>query len=139
MRGRNGMPKRQTEKIQNTKMKQTLTTRQAADILSRDENNSFTYDGALALVEYLETMESDLDSEIELDVVALRCDFSQWDSLREWAEDYYGTDRAGNGWRWHLDIAEDADEDEADKIIQKFIEERGTLIEFGAGIIVSAF
>ena len=120
-------------------MKQTLSTRQAADILSRDNNNSFTYDGAIALVEYLETMESDTNTELELDVVALRCDFSQWDSLQQWAEDYYGTNREGHGWKWHLDIPEDADDDEADKIVQTFIEERGTLIEFGAGIIVSAF
>jgi hypothetical protein len=120
-------------------MKQTLTTRQAADIISRDDSNSFTYDGALALAEYLEALECDTNSELELDLVAIRCDFSQWDSLQEWAEDYYGKSREGRGWKWHLDIADDADDDEADKIIQTFIEERGILIEFSAGIIVSAF
>jgi hypothetical protein len=120
-------------------MKQTLTTRQAADIISRDDSNSFTYDGALALAEYLEALECDTNSELELDLVAIRCDFSQWDSLQQWAEDYYGTNREGHGWKWNLDIADDADDDEADKIIQTFIEERGILIEFSAGIIVSAF
>lgn len=39
--------------------------------------NQFSYDGRQALFEYLEQYEESTGSEIELDVIALCCDFSE--------------------------------------------------------------
>lgn len=112
-------------------MKQTLTTSQAADILRADENANWTYAGALALVEYLEEYEESTGEELELDVVAIRCDYAQYDNLTAFAFEY-GDDQLS------ADIA-DMDDDDRDDAIRRYIEENGTLIEFDGGVIVSSF
>ena len=71
-------------------MKQTMTTYDIADELRRDENANWSPAGALALAEYLEELEADTGEEMEFDRVAIRCDFSEYKSLREWAEEYFG-------------------------------------------------
>jgi len=115
-------------------MKETLSTNEVAERLLADENANWTWAGAQALAEYLEELESDMGEEIEFDRVALRCDFSQWDSLQEWAHDHFS-----NAWE-ELGIDEtDLDSDEFDEAIRDYINDRGTLIEFDGGIIVSSF
>lgn len=120
-------------------MKETLTTSEIASRLFEDENAGWSYAGAHALAEYLEELEADTGTEIEFDRVAIRCDFSEHESLQEWAKDYFGTDRNVKGWRYHLDISEDDEEDGADDKIREYINDRGTLIEFDGGVIVGSF
>jgi hypothetical protein len=116
-------------------MKTTLTTTQAAHMLADDQNSSFSNAGAYALVEYLEQLEEETGEEIEFDHVAIRCDFSEHDSLVDWANDYFGNDN----WRDNVNCDYEADEDELDEKIREYIQERGQLIEFDGGIIVSSF
>jgi len=118
-------------------MKTTLSTSHAAEILANDENSSFSRLGAFALVEYLEELEDSTGEEMEFDPVAIRCDFSEHDSLQEWAADYFGTPLA----QWADDIGTDADADDdtLDEKIREYIQDRGQLIEFSGGIIVSNF
>ena len=66
----------------------TLTTNQIAHELYTDENADWSYNGALALAEYLEEMEIELGETYELDVVALRCDFSEYESAIDACSDY---------------------------------------------------
>jgi len=118
-------------------MKTTLTTSHAAEILANDENSSFSRLGAYALVEYLEELEDSTGEEIEFDPVAIRCDFSEHNSLQEWAADYFGTPLA----QWADDIGTDADADDdtLDEKIREYIQDHGQLIEFDGGVIVSNF
>jgi len=116
-------------------MKTTLTTSQAAEILANDENSSFSRLGAYALVEYLEQMEEDCGIEIEFDYVAIRCDFAEWDSLQDWAGDYFGTNA---DWRSIIGC-EDCEDDNTDARIREYIQDHGQLIEFDGGVIVSSF
>jgi hypothetical protein len=44
--------------------------------------NQFTYDGLCALFEYLD------DSDTELDIIGLCCDFGEFESLEEFQEQY---------------------------------------------------
>jgi hypothetical protein len=120
-------------------MKETLTPHEIAERLFRDDNANWTFPGALALAEALVEYEEGSGEESEFDAVAIRCDFSEYKSLQAWAEDYFGTDRAGHGWRQRLSISDDADEDEIDDAIRGYITDRGQLIEFDGGIIVSSF
>jgi hypothetical protein len=117
-------------------MKETLSTNEVAERLLADENANWTWAGAQALAEYLEELESDMGEEIEFDRVAIRCDFSQYDSLVEWMREYWGDlDNAFDA----LDhCAEDGD-DELEERIRDYINDHGTLIEFDGGIIVSSF
>ncbi len=51
----------------------------------RDEmvKHGFSYDGSTALFNYLEQLEEDCDTKIEFDPVALRCDYDEYDNLKE--------------------------------------------------------
>lgn len=49
---------------------------------------NFSYEGRKALFEYLEELEQDLGETIEFDVIALCCDFTEYDSLAEIVGDY---------------------------------------------------
>lgn len=48
----------------------------------------FGYDGLSALFHYLTAMEEDCDIEIELDVVALCCEYAQYDSIDDVLEEH---------------------------------------------------
>lgn len=115
-------------------MKTTLSTYQYADMLCNDSNANWTRAGAFALIEYLEELEEDIGEEIEFCPVALRCDYSQYDSLKEWAEEQF---RENLKDEFNLD--DDFFEDELEELIREYIRDRGTLLEFDDGIIVSSF
>lgn len=101
-------------------MKTTLTTQEIARKLVQTE--SFTWAGAMALAEYLENLEEDTGQEMELDPIGIRCDFSEYESLEDWHNDY------------HRDESFESDEES-----REYIQNHGTLIEFDDGIIVSSF
>jgi hypothetical protein len=126
-------------------MKTTLTTTHAAGLLADDPNSSFSLPGAYALVEYLEQMEEDTGEDMEFCHVEIRCDYCEYETLREWGEDYFG------GWNnlcaefgdeYCGPLEDETPEDFAerfDDVIREYIERRGILIEFDGGIIVSSF
>ena len=105
-------------------MKKTLATHEIATALILDENAMWTRRGAFALAKYLEQLEKDIGEEIELDVKALRCEYTEYESLEDFATDYFGS-MYGKG----------VNKDEP-KDLREYIEDNGTLIEFDGGIIV---
>ena len=54
---------------------------------SQYENN-FSYDGLQALFNYLEEQEEETGEELELDIVALCCEYTEYESLEEFRESY---------------------------------------------------
>ena len=54
--------------------------------------DNFSYEGLKALYEWFEEYEEDTGEEIELDVVGICCDFSEYDTALEAAREY------GNDW-----------------------------------------
>ena len=48
----------------------------------------FSYAGLSALYDYLEDYEESTGEEIELDVIALCCEYAEYDSLADFREDY---------------------------------------------------
>ena len=122
-------------------MKQTFTTHHAVQQLFDDKDGGWSWNGAQALVEYLEELETDMGSEIEFDRIALRCDYSEYGSLVEWAEGYFGE----HAWRGELnaDIDDESgnseDMEDINEKIREYIHNNGQLIEFDGGIIVSSF
>lgn len=109
-------------------MKMTLSRTRAAHMLLDDKNASWSYDGAMALCEYLEELEEDCGEEMEFDVVAIRCDYSEHASLEEWAKDYGFEPESST-----------EDEREREEEIRDYIMDHGQLIEFEGGVIVSSF
>ena len=50
--------------------------------------DQFTYGGKKALFDYLEELSEDLGEPIELDVIGICCDFTEYSSLEEFSNDY---------------------------------------------------
>ena len=108
-------------------MKKTLSTSEAADLLVADTNAGWSYEGARALVEHIEQVEEDTGEAIEFDRVAIRCDFSEYESALKAAEEY--------GW----EPDEDADEDALEKAAAEWLGDRTTVVTFDGGVIVQQF
>ena len=117
-------------------MKTTLSTSEIANALKSDDNANWSWAGARALAEYLEEYEESTGEELELDVVAIRCDYSEHASIKAWADDYFSAEEQRND---AIGADEETDDDELEDMIRKHIEDNGTLIEFDGGVIVSIF
>ena len=50
--------------------------------------NNFSRAGLFALYDYFEQLEEDIGNPIELDVIAICCEYSEYESLEEFQEDY---------------------------------------------------
>jgi hypothetical protein len=124
-------------------MKKTMNTSDIAHELIDDENANWTRAGAYALAEYLENLEDDTGEQIEFCRVSLRCDFSEYASLEDWAVDYFSDSKqASDAMGLELDMDGETwtgDEEEIQDAIRSHIQDHGTLIEFNGGIIVSSF
>jgi hypothetical protein len=114
-------------------MYQTLSTSEAVDILTADQYAGWSAAGARALVEYLEQVEEEGGERIEIDPVAIRCDYSEYTSAVEAASDL-------SDWEYRPDESgADYDEDEAEEHARQYLQDRTTVIVFDGGVIVQAF
>ena len=66
-------------------MKDTVTEHTFTDEMIK---HGFSYEGTKALFEYLEQYEQDCDQELEFDPIAFRCDFYEYENLKEVQENY---------------------------------------------------
>jgi hypothetical protein len=69
-------------------MKQTINFYEFAAQFQSMRPNSFSREGLIALWEYLEEWEESTGEEVELDVIALCCDFIEYESLADYQQDY---------------------------------------------------
>lgn len=53
-----------------------------------NRNNNFSYEGKRALFDYLEEYEEETGEEIELDIIALCCEYVEYANLAEFQKDY---------------------------------------------------
>ena len=102
-------------------MKKTLSTNEAAHLLTQDQFARWSYEGAHALIEYLEQMEDDIGQTIEFDPIAIRCDYSEYESTAQFISDY--TSKTVE------------DDDEALEMLQN----ETVVIQFKGGIIIQNF
>jgi len=66
-------------------MKDTITEYTFTDEMIK---HGFSYEGTKALFEHLEQYEEDTDHELEFDPIAFRCDFDEYENLKEVQENY---------------------------------------------------
>jgi hypothetical protein len=55
---------------------------------SMDRDANFSYEGKSILFDYLESMAEETGTPIELDVVALCCEFTEYESIEDYNEAY---------------------------------------------------
>lgn len=118
-------------------MKKTLSTTEAALLLLDDDFANWSPAGAYALVEWLEELEESTGEDMELDRIALRCEFSEYSSLKDWVAEYTGVSVIAGLENLGIEFEDSFKEVEQD--VRDYVHDRGTLIEFRGGIIVSSF
>jgi len=63
-----------------------------SDFLEEFKNHGredqFSYEGKKALFDYLEELSEDLGEHIELDVIGICCDYTEYDSIEDFVNDY---------------------------------------------------
>ena len=97
--------------------------------------NQFSREALEALFEYIENYEEDTGSRVELDVVGLCCEFTEYTTAVEAASDYgFTTELEAEEYNSPEDF-EEAREDEA----REWLEDRTTVISFDGGLIVQNF
>ena len=107
----------------------------AFDDYNRGDN--FSKAGRYALFNWFDQMESEGEQEFELDVIAICCDFSEYESAFE-AGIQYGT---------FQDILEDKEkasdeplsDDEKEALALEYLEENTVVIPFDGGVIIQNF
>lgn len=70
-------------------MKQTINEYQFKDAFQKCRPDNFSYEGLTALYDYLEQYEEDTGQEVELDVIAICCEFTEYEDLKEFQGIYY--------------------------------------------------
>lgn len=84
--------------------------------------------GRFALFEYLEDLESGTGEEIELDVIAICCDYSEYSSAIEAAKEHSD---------WEKD--NDATDEENEESALEYLRDNTQVIEHDEGIIIASF
>jgi hypothetical protein len=111
-------------------MKQTV---QQQDFLDAFRNygraDQFSRAGLIALFDYMEEYKAGTGEGLELDVIGLCCDFSEYPTALEAVEEYSNM----------YEPDEDLDEEEREAAALDWLLDRTTVIEFDGGVIVGAF
>jgi hypothetical protein len=108
-------------------MKRTVNEADFRDTLRMYERgNQFSHDGLGALFEWLEQVEDDTGEEMELDVIGLCCEFAEYSSAKE-AADQYDNDLPNNP-------------DTVEAAAREWLADRTTVIDVpGGGVIIQQF
>ena len=69
-------------------MKRTLSTTDVAHLLMQDEFAKWSRPAAFALADYYQNLENETGEEMDFDAVAIRCDWTEYETLEQVAEAY---------------------------------------------------
>ena len=94
-----------------------------------NRGNNFSMEGKKALFEYIEQYEEETGEEIELDIIALCCEYTEYKTAIECAKNYNEFALSDN------ELSEEKAEEEA----IDFLRDRTAVIEFEGGVIVEDF
>ena len=84
-----GVNKRRiADETEEKKMYQAVNRHAFYDAFRQCRPGSFSDEGLNVLFEYLEAIEEDTGEKIELDVIALCCDFAEYTNLADFQNDY---------------------------------------------------
>jgi hypothetical protein len=110
-------------------MKMTIGFSQFCGAFNDTYKNSFSYNGKRALYDYLEEYEESTGEQVELDTVALCCDYSEHESAHACALEYT-VDKT-------LGVSQDDTAEDTEKIAREWLEDRTTVIDVtGGGVII---
>jgi hypothetical protein len=109
-------------------MKRTINFSDFCDaFFNMGRKDQFSYNGKKALFEHIESIEQDTGSDIELDIVSLCCDFSEYSNALYAALSYSAFNY------------ENMNEEEQEREALQFLSDNTTVIHFENGIIIQNF
>lgn len=73
-------------------IKETVNEYRFTDVLLSDEYASWSYGATKALFDYYEQLSEDICEDIELDRVAIRCEWTEYESVAQAYREHYGDD-----------------------------------------------
>ena len=99
-----------------------------------DRNDNFSYAGKRALFDYLEQYEEDCGVEVELDVIALCCEYYEQDLdgiISDYSIDVYS---------YGVDVSDAMSDDEKADIVEQYLQENTCLVaRIGTDFVYAAF
>ena len=108
-------------------MKTTFDFQDFRRSFERIRPDNFSRQGLEVLWDYLEQYEEDCGTEIELDVIAICCDFSE-DTWQNIADNY------------RIDLDDCEDEDEKEEAVREYLEDQGAFVgEVSGGFVYRDF
>ena len=113
-------------------MKTTVSRFDFQDAFLRSETykNNFSYKGLNALFDYLEQCEEETGEEIDFDMVAICCDYSEFESATEAVEQYNGAVEENKAF----------DDEDKEKASIAWLQDQTQVIEIeGGGVIIQKF
>jgi hypothetical protein len=69
-------------------MKQTVYLEDFRRAFQSTRPNNFSYEGLIALYDYFQNLEDDIGEELDLDVIAVCCDYSEYKNFQELKSNY---------------------------------------------------
>lgn len=118
-------------------MYRDISNQECARELCSDAQNGFSYDGALALMEYFDEINDSCGCRIMYDPVAFRCEYSEYGSALECVTDYEGLDGAcGAASFFGMD---NTDKDALEEAALTYLMDRTSVIRFDGGVVVQNF
>jgi len=108
-------------------IKETVNEYRFTDVLLADEYASWTYGAAKALFDYYEQLSEGLGEDIELDRVAIRCEWTEynsaWDAMMQYQPDDMPTVDNSEG----MDLVEI--QQASEELAREWLEERTTVLD----------
>ena len=74
----------------------TLSQYDFVDAFKSLRPNNFSYEGLLVLFDYFEMLEDELGEQMELDVIAICCDYAEFENIDEIIDQYADKDDNGS-------------------------------------------
>jgi hypothetical protein len=102
---------------------------QDAFLKSETYKNNFTIDGLNALFDYFEEYENSTGEDIDFDMVAICCEYSEYASAIEAVAYYNGA----------VEENKDFDDEDKEKAALAWLEDQTQVITFEKGVIVAKF
>ena len=113
-------------------MKKTISECEFIDEFKNNNTykENFSIEGLMALYDYLVEYEECISDEIELDVIALCCEYSEYESANEAAKQYNGA----------FEASKDFDDEDREAAALAWLEDQTTVIPVdGGGVIIQDF
>ena len=111
-------------------MKTTISASHFLEAFRRERPNQFSRAALLALFDYLEEVEREAATEMELDVVEICCDWTEYATAVEAAEAY--------GWEEPAQ-ADDERADRSEELAEAWLMDQTVIVTFDGGVIVQNF